>query len=335
MTTALSQSLLGITCDQGEETLGNRPLIVFDGGNRTLQWIDPWGEIHTIPSFIKVIDPSWEDVEPDDRSIIIESEGETFVVGQLAKEMKGIPVFQDDKVKLASRLVLIALQPNQNLNTLHVERLLMALPNARNQEDVSYLKAIEGTRTFIRNGQVITANISRIEPIDETKAAYTYAMQQGLYMSKRNPNGVLDLGGGTSILRLYSVSGALMREADLILPGTYDLARRIAARITRDLPISPDLSLIMDGIEAGNYEIGTTGYCFQAAFESARHEWLNEIRGQIRTRWTQWLATLGEVIIIGGSAPLATPLEKATRGRFKIIPNPQSISIRGMVTYGN
>jgi hypothetical protein len=121
-----------------------------------------------------------------------------------------------------------------------------------------------------------------------------------------------------------------MREADVILPGTFDLARKIATRIQRDFPTTPGLSLIMDGIETNDYQLGTTGYSFAAAFESARDEWLADIRGQIKTRWGQWLPNLGEVLMIGGSAPLAYPLQEATKGRFKIAPNPQTISIVGM-----
>ncbi len=307
-----------------------RPVVCFDGGNRTIQWIDPVGQIRTIPSFIKTIDPTLQDATGDEFSVSVDFEGETFVVGQLAKDLGGTPIFQNEKTKLARKLVLAALEPNPGNDAVRVERLLIALPNSRNSQDVKALKAIEGTHDFTRNDRPTIATVRHVIPVDETQAAYTVGMQQGLYLSRKNPNGVLDLGGGTSILRLYSVSGTLMREADLILPGTYDLARRIAARITRDLASSPDLSLIMDGIEAGHFQLGTTGYNFSAAFETARAEWIEEIRGQIRTRWGQWLPSLGEVLIIGGSAPLAQPMQEASQGRFKIAPNPQNISIQGM-----
>jgi hypothetical protein len=306
-----------------------RPTVAFDGGNRTIQWLNPTGNIRQIPSYLKSINPDWEDVEADPNSVVIEFEGETFAVGQVAKDMGGLPVFQGDKIELARRLVLAALEPNPGNDALRVERLLIALPNSRNAS-TALLKAIEGTYEFTRNGQAIVATVRKVEPIDETRAAYAYAMRYGLFLSRKQVNGVLDLGGGTSIARLYSSSGSLMREADAILPGTFDLARKIASRIQRDFTTTPDLSLIMDGIEAGNYQLGTTGYCFAAAFESAREEWIGDIRGQIKTRWGQWLPNLGEVLIIGGSAPIAAPLQEATKGRFKIAPNPQVISIVGM-----
>jgi hypothetical protein len=324
-----SLSLTGISHEHTTNSPLVRPTVCFDGGNRSIQWLNPAGNICQIPSYLKTIDPTWEDVEPDSNSVVIEFESETFVVGQVAKDMGGTPTFQGDKVELARRLVLAALEPNLGNDALRVERLLIALPNSRNAS-TAQLKAIEGTYEFVRNGQAIVATVRKVEPIDETRAAYVYAMQHGLFLSRKQVNGVLDLGGGTSIARLYSVSGSLMREADAILPGTFDLARKIASRIQRDFATTPDLALIMDGIEQGDYQLGTTGYSFTAAFESSREEWFADIRGQIKTRWGQWLPNLGEVLIIGGSAPIAMPLQEATKGRFKIAPNPQTISIVGM-----
>lgn len=315
--------------EQSTNTPLLRPVVCFDGGNRTIQWVNPYGVVRQIPSYLKPIDPTWEDVEPDANSIVIEFEGETFALGQVAKDMSGTPTYQGDKVELARRLVLAALEPNAGTDALRVERLLIALPNSRNAS-TALLKGIEGTYEYTRNEQAIVATVRKVEAIDETKAAYSFAMQHGLFLSRKQVNGVLDLGGGTSIARLYSVSGSLMREADVILPGTFDLARKIASRIQKDFQATPDLSLIMDGIENGGYQLGTTGYSFADAFESARDEWLADIRGQIKTRWGQWLANLGEVLIIGGSAPIAYPLQEASKGRFKIAPNPQTISIVGM-----
>jgi len=329
MTLSKTMSLARTSSEQMADSPLICPTLAFDGGNRTIQWVNPLGQVRQIPSYLKPIDPSWEDVEPDANSLVIEFEGETFAVGQVAKDMSGTPTFQGDKIELARRLVLAALEPNPGNDAIRVERLLIALPNSRNAS-TALLKAIEGTYEYTRNGQEIVATVRKVEPIDETKAAYSFAMQHGLFLSSKQVNGVLDLGGGTSIARLYSVSGSLMREADVILPGTFDLARKIATRIQRDFPTTPGLSLIMDGIETNDYQLGTTGYSFAAAFESARDEWLADIRGQIKTRWGQWLPNLGEVLMIGGSAPLAYPLQEATKGRFKIAPNPQTISIVGM-----
>ncbi|MBD2055302.1 ParM/StbA family protein [Oculatella sp. FACHB-28] len=332
MTSALSKSTKGTLSERSENTGLIRPLVCFDGGNRTLQWLDPCGRIRSIPAFIKHFDPSWQDMQPDDQSVVIEFEGEHFVLGAVARDNAGIPVVQDDKCQLARKLVLAALEPNLGQNTLRVERLGIALPTSRSELAVKQVKAIEGIHEFTRNGESVIATVRKVEPIDETLAAYRWASLHRLYSSRQNINGVLDLGGGTGIGRLYSVSGSLMRDADLILPGTKELAIKISVRLNAQIGASAPLAAIMDGIERGDYELGTSGINFRGAFENARAEWLDEIRGEVKTRWGRWLSSgeLGEVLIIGGSAPIAEPLQIATKGRFKIAPDPQFISILGM-----
>lgn len=320
---------------QSADTLLVRSIIAVDAGNRTLQWIDPDGAVVSIPSVIKPIDPELQDVRnPGSRSVVIElPSGETYAVGQLAKDLKGTQAFKDDKIALAQKLVLAALQPNPGSDAVRIERLILAVPDSRH-ESVKALKALEQTHEFRRNGQDVIASIRKVEVIDETVAAYRFAMKTGLFTSRLNPNAVLDLGGGTSILRLFSADGVLLRGDDVILPGTFVLAQSIAAKLAKRMTYSPDLTTIMDGIEqaayTGSYQLGTTGIEFSAEFEASRTEWLDEIRGEIKTRWAARLAELGEVLLIGGSAPLAAPLEAMTKGRFKIAPQPQTISITAM-----
>ena len=92
-----------------------------------------------------------------------------------------------------------------------------------------------------------------------------------------------------------------------------------------------DLSLIMDAIANGSFLIGTSGISFAHLFEKCRGEWIEEIRAKLRVTWGFKFAEIGEVLIIGGSAPLAAPIEESTKGRFRVAPNSQEISIRGML----
>jgi hypothetical protein len=152
-----------------------------------------------------------------------------------------------------------------------------------------------------------------------------------MFKSPKSINGIVDLGGGTAIARLYSPSGSVMRELDLNVPGTYDLARRINAALMPTTGQTQDLSLIMDAIKDNSFVIGTSGISFAHLFEKCRSGWIEEIRAKLRVTWGHKFAEIGEVLIIGGSAPLAAPIEEATKGRFRVAPNPQEISIRGMV----
>jgi hypothetical protein len=115
------------------------------------------------------------------------------------------------------------------------------------------------------------------------------------------------------------------------LPGTYELASRINAALMPTTGQTQDLSLIMDAIANGSFVIGTSGISFAHCLEKCRDAWLEDIRAKLRVTWGKHFAEIGEVLIIGGSAPLASPIEESTKGRFCVAPNSQEISIRGMV----
>lgn len=331
MTATMTQSV-----SQEPGTAFRRPIAALDAGNRTTQWIDPKGNIRTIPSFVKVLEP-WEDAEPCENSVLVElfdknSHSQTrFIVGAEAQALGGKPAFEFDKVELAKYLMFAALEPNAGQSMLIIECLRVALPDSRHKENVRQLAELANTYEFTRNGERVYATVRNVQPVDETRPAYQYARANGLYKSPKSINGVLDLGGGTAIARLYSPSGSVMRELDLNVPGTYDLARRINAALMPTTGQTQDLSLIMDAIKDSSFAIGTSGISFAHLFERCRDAWLEEIRAKLRITWGNKFAEIGEVLIIGGSAPLAAPIEEATKGRFRVVPNSQEISIRGML----
>lgn len=313
-----------------------RPIAALDAGNRTTQWIDPQNIVRTIPSCIKMLE-DWEEASPDSQSILIEvlnNSGdikERFIIGKEAQRQKGVSAFTGNKCEMAKRLVYAALDPLPGTNTVIFDRLRVALPDARNKENVGLLKTLADTYYFRCNGETIHASVREVEPVDETRPAYRFAIANKLFLAPHQINGVLDLGGGTGIGRLYSPSGNVMRPADVVVPGTFALAKKIDAALMPSTNASQDLSLIMDAIASGSYQIGVSGANFAHLFPKCRDAWLAEIRSTLRTAWSQYFAEVGEILVVGGSAPLAKPIEESTKGRFKVAQNPQSISIKGMV----
>lgn len=313
-----------------------RPIAAGDFGNRTTQWINPQNIVMTVPSCVKLLE-DWEEAEPDNHSILIEvlandgSITERFIIGAEAQRQKGVSAFTGNKCQMAQRLVYAALEPLPGTNTVIFDRLRASLPDARNTENVELLKGLAQTYYFRRNGETVHASVREVEPVDETRSAYRFAVTNSLFKSLKQINGVLDLGGGTGIGRLYSPSGSLMRGADVITPGTFALAKKIDAALMPTTNQSQPLELIMDAIADGSYQIGVSGANFAHLFQKCRDAWLEEIRATIRTAWSQHFNEVGQVLIVGGSAPLAKPIEDSTKGRFFVAPNPQQISIKGMV----
>ncbi|MBD1903746.1 ParM/StbA family protein [Trichocoleus sp. DQ-A3] len=312
-----------------------RKRLPLDGGNRFIKYLDPLNRVRILPSVVKELE-SWEDAEPDDKSVVIAVDGHRYVIGQLAAELGGKSVFEEDKCELAWLLALAAIEPNLGQNQVLIEVMAVALPDSRNKQAIAAIKRVEGVKDFTRNGVNIVATVRQVEPCDETRPAYKFARSKGLFRAPNKVNGILDLGGGTGIGRLYAPNGTMIRTADTLLPGTYQLAQKIAGALLPQLGYSPELRLIMDAIADNSYLYGTTEINFEPIFQKCREQWIGEVRSKLKVAWTQQLSDLGEVLIIGGSATLAQPLVEATKGRFKIASHPnvsnfaQLISLYGM-----
>jgi hypothetical protein len=150
-----------------------------------------------------------------------------------------------------------------------IECLRVALPDSRHRENVKRLGELANTYEFTRNGERVYATIRNIQPVDETKPAYCYARANGLFKSPKSVNGVLDLGGGTAIARLYTPSGSAIRGADVNVPGTFELASRINAALMPTTGQTQDLSLIMDAIANRSFTIAPLGLASPIALRSA------------------------------------------------------------------
>jgi hypothetical protein len=147
-----------------------------------------------------------------------------------------------------------------------------------------------------------------------------------------NPNALWDVGGGTSIARIYLPSGTMVQDAEIILPGTKELAQQIASEVQAvfGLNYSPALADIMDAIARGDYLYGTAKLDFSAIYQDVCEKWVESARAEIRSKWSKYLPNLGEVVVVGGSANLAAPICQASGDRFWIAPEPQLFNIIAM-----
>jgi hypothetical protein len=309
-----------------------RDKVFANPGNRYLEFIDVSGVMVRIPNVIRDFDTSYEDAPaPSADTVIIARQGRTYAVGAVAKRMKGRSAFDKGKLALLGDSIFAALEAIPHQSVLRVEELMIAVPDVRNPDAIAAGKALEGTHEYTRNGQSIIGTVAKVVLIEEATAAYNYALANHLFQWPDSINGVIDFGGGTSSGRLYDQEGLVLRDAALILPGTNALAQAIQARLLKELGASPELSLIMDGIESGTYQLGRNGANFTTHFTVCRDQWLDDIRSRAVSQWTPYKDDIGEVILVGGSANLAQSLEVRTAGRFKIADNPQDVTILGMV----
>jgi hypothetical protein len=302
-----------------------RPQLAVDPGNRFTKWIDG-SVIQSIPSYVKVLE-DWEEGGSDSHSYEIEFSGKRYLVGRLAQLMGGRPAFEDGKAELAHLLILPALASD---SPQRIERLVIPTPDSRNQAAIAKLKELETTIEFTINGHECLTTIRSVSAVDECRGAYQLAICKELFRYPKNPNGVLDIGGGTAIARLFNPGGGLLRDADIVLPGTAYLAQRLAAAILPKVGNTADAGMIMDAIASGNYRYGSTDIDFTREFVAVRDTWVSDIKAKLKANWAKYLPSLGELLIIGGSASLLEPMCAASKGRFKIAPKPQYFNLFGL-----
>jgi hypothetical protein len=300
-------------------------VLAVDPGNRFTKWIDG-STVRSIPSYVKALE-DWEESGNDAQSYQVEFDGRRYLVGRLAQLMGGFPAFESGKADLAHLLILPALASD---SPQRIERLVIPTPDSRNLATIAKLKELETTIEFSINGHDCLTTVRSVAAVDECRGAYDLALGRQMWRYPNNPNGILDIGGGTAIARLFAPGGALLRDADIVLPGTSHLAQRLAAAILPKVGSTADAGSLMDSIATGDYRYGNTDIDFSREFASVRDSWVNDIRSKLKANWAKYLPSLGELVVIGGSASLLQPMCEASKGRFKVAPRPQFFNLYGL-----
>jgi 5-enolpyruvylshikimate-3-phosphate synthase len=302
-----------------------RPQLAVDPGNRFTKWVD-CQTVRAIPSYVKEL-ADWEEGGHDAQSFEIGFSGRRYLVGRLAQLMGGSPAFESGKADLAHLLILPALASD---SPQRIERLVIPTPDSRNQATIAKLKELETTIEFSVNGHECLSTIRSVVAVDECRGAYELALGRGMWRYPQNPNGIIDVGGGTAIARLFAPGGALVRDADIVLPGTSHLAQRLAAAILPKVGNTADAGMLMDAIASNDFRYGSTDIDFSREFVSVRDAWTADVRAKLKANWAKYLPSLGELLIIGGSANLLQPMCEVSKGRFKVAPKPQFFNLYGL-----
>ena len=311
--------------------------LVCDLGNRGLKILDRKNNPKIFPSYYLKLEEYDDLPRPNSTSVIVEDGNDRYVLGSLAKAMKGTPIYQTSKTAMAHLLVAAAIEPFEGSDLpIYIETLRLVLPDSRKTENFAELRSLSGiTKSIVRNGVDVTFSIGKVEIIDECLPSFWYAKKNQLLNHPHATTGILDMGGGTILGRLITTDGQIIRKGDVSIPGTYDLAREINAFLLPKIGSSTELGLLMDAIADGSFTIGATGISFRKEFTVANAKWVAGIRSQLKEAWEPFKNQIGDVLITGGSAPLAQALEVSSSGRFRILPNSQYVQLRGMALGGD
>lgn len=310
-------------------------LLCFDVGNRFTKWVVR-DNSYKIPSYVHELEDYQDQLVVDKSSAIIENQEGRFAIGNLAKELGGKPAFQGNKAEFAKLLILAGIAPvNGNSYPVAINTLRLALPDSRSEENRNILNSLVGSHAVVRNGVHLTYEIGKVEIIDECVGAYRYCKHHKStellqYIDSGIPNAIIDCGGGTVLGRVFTPTGNLLREIDFKIPGTFALAGTVAAALAPRFNYTPPLDQIMDAIANNSFKLGSPGVDFSKEYQRSHQRWFEQIRATARTSWKGKFEELGEVLVIGGSAPLLNCWQVLTKGRVKIAKNHQFIGVKGM-----
>lgn len=325
-----------------------RPLVVLDAGNRTINYLDASGKSRMMPAYIKQLQP-WDDTAESENSVNVEVNGQRYVVGELARQLNGKAIHELSKSQSYWIIVASVLEPVSENGVIGVDKLRILCPDKTEEfkQAAKYIESLEwlpSDRRYLREGREVSLTwIRSVELIEECLPAWKYAKRSGWWSYPDRKNGVIDLGGAETTARLIAPNGVILRgDADLSLPGTVYLATMISGAIKRNFRFNPDPSSIMDAIGRGEYALkvmGTTGeqtVDFSKEFAICLDQYVSDLKSKIKTAWQEHWGDLGEVLIVGGSAPLLHQVEVDTQGRFRVARHEaienfsQSINIYGM-----
>ncbi|MGK7903871.1 MAG: ParM/StbA family protein [Hormoscilla sp.] len=193
-------------------------------------------------------------------------------------------------------------------------------------------KQLQGCHVFSRNRSKYIAHIEDVTVEPEGLGAWRQAKAEGL-IPLEGYTILLDIGGGTSLTRLFNASGQILDQSVDLKGGAYDLASSISfdTRLTKVLGTRPHAGVIMDGFANGSHYYG-----FQA--DATWKPWLDEyltpwfggIVGAVKAQYEPQRARIVKFVLTGGSSMLIADRVKGL-STFAVIGDPRFANVRGMV----
>jgi hypothetical protein len=283
-----------------------------DFGNRRIQNDGLGGLIETRPAFIKYFEPYEDEIIGTEVSPLVEinENGRVvrYLIGLKAQNFEGQGNLQSgDKVRQMKHFFFATLPA---VPQLEIEQLFMAVPDARSEQHQTILNGIIGTHEFLRNGNLQSVTVKSVKLVDETKAAYLYALNNNLLALPTHLNAVWSIGGGDFSGSLIRDKGEVLKKYNVVLKrGTVALATEIAAAKKSESDVSINLDQIMDAIEDGTL-ITYGGVDFSDIFENCTRKWLNSSIDEVKSFWKEQAQNIRQTLIFGGSAELAKSYRK-------------------------
>lgn len=315
-------------------------VFALDGGNTNIKFaVKGSTQVGKMPSCIREIDTSIYDLEypiDDPNSAIVEYEGVSYLVGALAYQQGGLPIFQlgssygAGKAEYMKIMFMAALRDIDQLSSCPViEQLNILVPDARRnhlQETWNYVgEEITDITEFHVNGKLIRPQVREVKFISEGIPSFQFVKSHGLFDAYAaipgiSDFGILDIGGGESTFKLIDINtGQINWESEVTMPGLNALAESISTVLKSQsgIRLSPELPHILSCLSIQRYIYqapGVSAFDFESVYLAVRNRWAIRI---LQTIAPKFGGTVGSIAVVGGGAHHAEDLcRKVEDGRL-------------------
>ena len=302
--------------------IGNRKIAVTDG--QRLCSFPSYSKKRTVKQDLNFSNPSYA----ERKSFQICVGAVSYLVGSVAENLNATETFNGDKWKKAKEFFFASLRALEIAPNVHIKELFATVPDDQAEDQLEAIRGLQGAHSFSINGEEYAVVVDEVNIVGEGKFAWVRAINEDFYEYPGFMNGVLDLGGGTAIARLFGPEGDINRELELIIEGG---TARLATAIAQHIGEGENVGIVMNAIADGSYRTPVSD--FSNLFEDFKSDWVAEIRGRMKNAWREVSSKYAQILVIGGSAPLWVEAAEEPDSRYVIPEDPQFYALEGMQKY--
>jgi hypothetical protein len=319
------------------------PVLCLDAGNGYFKLVTQDGAHVSFPAAVKKL-KSYElgQVTPDSNSVVVRLGKTSYAFGSIAVQLGGRSLFEVGKAEHTPVAVAAAITLSRLGTQCPILKLRLLVPDASRTEWKAVAEALpDALKKFhaLAYGDEreleYQPRIDDVQLVSEGFPVWSYAQKAGLIpasLANRELTGVIDVGTGDLTCSMWTRSGTLVREAGVSFatPAMQTLAGNIAASFASETAYTPSRSSILEIIRQQGevraedrryvYEMAGEAYDFTDILREEVRDWNSSLMFSLKNdRWATIWGQLGMVFITGGASDLLEPMERATKGRFKIV----------------
>jgi hypothetical protein len=326
------------------------PKVAYDPGNRSVLLSDGQATI-SLPSVFVPLIPGHLPKHVKGQTVVINHEGQGFLVGQMANfdKQQRIRLFDADKVAEMAMFLCAALAryiqetKQTNIDSIEISELAVNMTEGDNLSPAVAL-ALQKVHKFTLGEQEVSVKVKEVATFEEGLGAYYLYTKEQPHTDPNLLRAVINLGGGTADGLLVTNEGDVLEIGFRSRKGgCIALAEMVQRHLIRQgfTIESKDLDLILDAMHRA-YEpvsqggepdftlLQINGWGFDDVFPELLANWYKQLMGSLKTTFHAYFSQIECFIVTGGGAYLLAD-KFAKSPLFVMTDNPAIDNVIGLL----